>query len=159
MTISALDPFANKHNWVGFELGFGGDTGVVYHKGSTDGFSSVSGQFGQQPYNTTAFHGQVPIFVGGRVGVGSFKDNTHWHGAAFGFAYSPTYIESSDERVAAELGGFQPIGFTLSLDYATLEAKREKWERSPHFRIFYRQVFATDGGFHTGTGGLGAAWY
>lgn len=138
------DSARGSSNWTAFELGSAVDVAAVYFYNSLSVSPSVK---------KTMVMLQWPLIIGGRFGLGSFKSESSWSGAALGFAWTPQWTWFSNERAHADSGGAALLSGQVSLDIGSMDALAVG--REGVFRFFFRHTYGTGEMPHTATIGLG----
>jgi hypothetical protein len=95
----------------------------------------------------------VPLAIGGRVGLGGFRDGGAWRGFAVGVAWAPSIALLEGHAT------FAPLGAEIGVDLATLHPRAPRLLPSDaHLRVS-ATIAAPSGGLGLVTIGVGVAWY
>jgi hypothetical protein len=96
----------------------------------------------------------VPLALGARFGLGTFRDEATWRGVAVGLAWSPALAVLDGQS------SFAPLGAELTVDVATLHARPRRFlPADAHVRTSAAVRAPAGGGPGVVTLGVGVAFY
>jgi hypothetical protein len=98
----------------------------------------------------------LPLQIGLQLGMGSYWGASRWSGVMLGIDYRPAYFYTKPSDPKDGFGGFNYLGFQLTLDVGSLEAARST---EANFRMSLALLPPVNDMPLFVTLGLGAAWY
>lgn len=102
---------------------------------------------------------QIPLNIGGHVGLGSYVDPYTWRGLVLGLAWAPSYLHVGPFTSTGS-GQFSPLGVEMTFDFTTLHARTKKPVTESHLRMAATiTIPVTDKEALLGTLGFGWVWY
>lgn len=99
---------------------------------------------------------QIPIFLGGELGLGSDGENASWHGVILGAAWAPA-VNYLKPWVSSGTLHASYLGAELTLDFATLHQGPSR-RRGKRAALFFLLPVQDDGPVIL-TLSFGAVWY
>jgi hypothetical protein len=85
----------------------------------------VLGARGVQSGVTSFFEVEPSVFLGGRLGIGSFTGPSAWRGVILGATWAPTYVYFTGTDRFGGAGTMHPAGIRLTADIGSLDGARE----------------------------------
>jgi hypothetical protein len=127
-------PDPGSSTWGGLALGFG--LALHYDAWAIGGIEpGVLGARGIEPGVTTFLEVEPSIYLGGRLGIGSFANATTWRGVILGATWAPTYVYFTGTDRFDGGGAIHPGGLRFTADIGSLDAARES--REAIFRLSF----------------------
>lgn len=141
--LNAPDPTTGGSTWSGWRVGTGIESAVAHvSAGST---------------SITAYTMNVPISLGGQVGLGKYEGEGEWRGIMLGADYRPSYQYTVVDGNGS--GAWNWYGFQVTLDFTTLRAALERQTRDANWRLSAFVLPPVDSGPLIVVAGAAIAWY
>ncbi len=106
----------------------------------------------------TTYQVQVPLSLGGHLGLGGFGLGEAWSGVVVGLAWSPALMHIAGNGFDS-ITKLNLLGFEATLDFVTLHATMESYAQEAHLRIFGYLLPNVGSLPLVGVIGAGAVWY
>ena len=141
--LSPPDPTAGASTWSGWRVDAGLESAVAHVSAGSK--------------SLTVYTVNVPVSVGGQVGIGKFEGEGEWRGVMLGADYRPGYQYSVVEGSGS--GAWNWYGFQVTLDFTTLRAALERQVRDANWRLSAFVLPPVDHGPLIVVAGGAVAWY
>lgn len=165
LQLAIPEPAEGNTIW-GLNFGTGLDLAAVAFGYRTES-SNIVGQYsstGNIPDRQTgggtqwssAYVVQIPLLLGGQVGVGHFEAGRSWHGVTLGLDWRPTYTYAKPSSLDS-ISSYNYLGIGAHVDVGSLQGTADTPEANFRFSAVYLPMIDNHATY--ASLGFGAVWY